>query len=57
MLRQALQRLSLADCQRLLRACAQTDRMIKGVDTGSPWDSLLANGLRLAGLELLPDKV
>lgn len=57
LLRQALRRLSLAGCQRLLRACAQTDRTIKGAETGAPWDVLLANGLRLAGLELLPDEV
>jgi DNA polymerase-3 subunit delta len=57
LLRQALQRLTLADCQRLLRACARTDRTIKGAETGSPWNALLANGLRLAGLELLPDEV
>ena len=54
---QALRRLSPSDCRRLLDACARTDRLIKGVETGSPWDFLLANGLRLAGLELLPDKV
>jgi DNA polymerase-3 subunit delta len=57
LLRQVLRRLTLVDCRRLLRACAQTDRTIKGAETGSPWDALLANGLRLAGLELLPDEV
>ncbi|HRD66336.1 MAG TPA: DNA polymerase III subunit delta [Candidatus Competibacter sp.] len=57
LLRQALQRLTLAGCRRLLRACARTDRTIKGAETGSPWNALLANGLRLAGLELLPDEV
>lgn len=57
LVRQALQRLTLADCRRVLRACARTDRTIKGVETGSPWDALLANGLRLAGLELLADEV
>ena len=56
LLRQALQRQTLAGCQRLLRACARTDQTIKGAETGSPWDALLANGLRLAGLELLPDE-
>ena len=55
--RQALQRLTSADCQHLLRVCARTDRTIKGAETGSPWDALLANGLRLAGVELLPDEV
>lgn len=57
LLRQASQRLALTDCQRLLRACARTDRTIKGAETGSPWNALLANGLRLAGLELLPEEV
>lgn len=40
-----------------LRACAQTDRIIKGAEIGSPWDALLANGLRLAGFEVLPDEI
>ena len=57
LLRQASQRLALTDCRRLLRACARTDRTIKGAETGSPWNALLANGLRLAGLELLPEEV
>lgn len=57
LLRQALQRLTLADCRCLLRACAGTDRTIKGAEAGSPWDALLANGLRLAGVEFLPDEV
>lgn len=52
LLRQALHRLTLADCRRLLAACVQTDLSIKGVESGSPWDALLANGLRLAGVEL-----
>ncbi len=55
LLRRALQRLTLADCQGLLCACAQTDRAIKGIDAASPWDILLTNGLRLAGLTLLSD--
>ena len=57
LLRQASQRLALTGCRRLLRACARTDRTIKGAETGSPWNALLANGLRLAGLELLPEEV
>ena len=57
LLRQALQRLSLADCRRLLRDCAKTDRTVKGVEPGSVWEGLLANGLRLAGLELLPEQI
>ena len=57
LLRQALQRLSGSDCRRLLCACSRTDRTIKGVELGSPWDALLTNGLRLAGLEWLPDEI
>ncbi len=57
LMRQALQRLTLGDCRRLLRACARTDRLVKGVEAGSPWDALLANGLRLAGVDLIPDRV
>jgi DNA polymerase-3 subunit delta len=57
LLRQALQRLTLDDCRRLLCACSHADRTIKGVEIGAPWDALLANGLRLAGLELLPDEI
>jgi DNA polymerase-3 subunit delta len=53
---QALQRLALSDCRRLLDACARTDRIVKGAETGAPWDALLAAGLRLAGVELLPDE-
>ncbi|MDS4020530.1 MAG: DNA polymerase III subunit delta [Candidatus Competibacter sp.] len=54
---QALRRLSPSDCRRLLDACARTDRAIKGAETGSPWDMLLAAGLRLAGQALLPDEI
>ena len=57
LLRQALRRLALADCRRLLRDCAKTDRTVKGVEPGSVWEGLLANGLRLAGLELLPEQI
>jgi DNA polymerase-3 subunit delta len=56
LLNQALQRLKLTDCQQLLRTCAWIDRAIKGAEAGSPWDALLTNGLRLAGLELLPEQ-
>lgn len=55
LLNQALQRLKLSDCQQLLRTCAWIDRAIKGAETGSPWDALLTNSLRLAGLELLAE--
>lgn len=51
-LNQTLQRLTLAACRQLLGDCARTDRIIKGMEPGSPWDALLANGLRLAGVGL-----
>ena len=54
---QALQRLTLVDCRSLLATCARTDRAIKGIEPGSPWDSLLMAGLRLAGRRLLPDEL
>ncbi len=57
LLQQTLQRLTLADCRGLLKACARIDRAIKGAGPGAPWDELLATGLRLAGLELLPENV
>ena len=53
---QALRRLTLTDCQRLLRACARTDRMIKGIEPGLTWDALLLSSLRLAGRALFPDE-
>jgi len=55
LVRQALQRLTLTDCQELLRSCSQIDRCIKGVEIGAPWDALMAAGLRLSGRELWPD--
>jgi len=57
LLQQTLQRLTLADCRGLLKACARIDRAIKGAGPGAPWDELLATGLRLAGLELLPEEI
>lgn len=54
-LHQTLQRLTLSHCRRVLGDCARTDRIIKGVEPGSPWDALLANGLRLAGIELFAE--
>lgn len=55
LVRQALQHLTLTDCQRLLRSCSRIDRGIKGAEIGAPWDELMAAGLRLAGRELWPD--
>ncbi len=57
LLQQTLQRLTLSDCRRLLKACARIDRAIKGAGPGAPWDDLLATGLRLAGLDLLPENI
>ena len=54
LVRQALQRLTLTDCRRLLRECSHIDRCIKGAEIGAPWDELLTAGLRLTGRELLP---
>lgn len=54
LLQQTLQRLTLADCRGLLKACIQIDHAIKGAGPGAPWDELLAAGLRLAGLQGLP---
>ena len=57
LLQQTLQRLSLAECRKLLAACAGIDRITKGAEPGAPWDDLLTAGLRLAGLDLLPETV
>jgi len=57
LLQQTLQRLTLADCRGLLKACARIDRAIKGAGPGAPWDELLTVGLRLAGLKLLPEEL
>lgn len=57
LLQQTLQRLTLAECRQLLSACAGIDRIIKGAEPGAPWDALLSAGVRLAGLDLLPEDV
>jgi len=54
LLRRALQRLPVNVCRRLLDRCARLDRMIKGVEEGSPWDEILSLGLNLAGRDVLP---
>ena len=56
-LHQALARLTLRQCRRLLNACARIDHTLKGIEPGSPWDALLAAGLRLAGQPLWPDEL
>ncbi|MCP5159850.1 MAG: DNA polymerase III subunit delta [Gammaproteobacteria bacterium] len=56
LVRQVLQRLTLADSRRLLQHCSRIDRCIKGAEIGAPWDELLLAGLRLAGRKLWPDE-
>jgi DNA polymerase-3 subunit delta len=55
LIRQALARLSRADCARLLGDCARLDRIVKGVETGDAWDTILQLSLALAGRRLMPD--
>jgi DNA polymerase III subunit delta len=50
----ALQRLSGAACNRLLRRCALIDRVIKGQAAGNAWDELLQLTLCLAGVNANP---
>jgi DNA polymerase-3 subunit delta len=50
----ALQRVSGADCNRMLRRCALIDRVIKGQAAGNAWDELLQLILWLAGVDALP---
>jgi DNA polymerase-3 subunit delta len=50
----ALQRLSGATCNRLLRRCALIDRVIKGQAAGNAWDELLQLTLCLAGVDAVP---
>ncbi len=57
LLRQALQRLTLKECQQLLSECARIDRSIKGVETASPWALFLTTGLQLAGKILFPGTI
>jgi DNA polymerase-3 subunit delta len=42
LLRAALRQGRLAGWRHLLRGCARVDRVIKGMETGRPWDALLA---------------
>ena len=51
----ALQRLSVTQCNALLRHCARVDRISKGQGAGSAWDELLQLTLKLAGNQALPD--
>lgn len=48
-LTRAAHRLGKADAHQALLACARADRVIKGIEKGDPWDSLLEVCLSLAG--------
>jgi DNA polymerase-3 subunit delta len=52
LLKRALPRQSPAGWEALLRRCAQVDRIIKGQESGSPWDELLNLSLGLCGRPL-----
>ncbi len=47
----ALRRLPAAGWQRLLRACARIDRIVKGAEAGDAWQELLQLALAVAGAE------
>lgn len=51
-MKKALSRHNRASLQALLRQCAMTDRMIKGIERGNAWDSLYQLCLSLAGFRL-----
>ena len=53
LINKALQRLTAADCQRLLQHSACLDRIIKGVEPGHAWDKLMLLSLDLSGQPLL----
>ncbi len=50
--RQGLQRHNRLRWQQMLRRAARIDRLVKGVDRGSPWDELLQLVLLMAGTRL-----
>ena len=54
MIRNALNRHSMASLQALLRKANKTDRIIKGNEIGNLWDELLQLSLGIAGLRYLP---
>jgi len=47
-----LKRHDAAAWLRLLRQCARTDRIIKGMETGDPWDELLQLVVQITGVPL-----
>jgi len=49
----ALQRHRLTDFDSMISHLAQLDKMVKGLESGDPWDELTAILLKLAGTELL----
>ena len=53
LIRGALQRLSIGTLRLLLRECAYTDRTVKGMAQGDPWEGLLDIVLTLAGVRTL----
>lgn len=53
LIRGALQRLSIGTLRLLLRECGQTDRTVKGMAQGDPWQVLLDIVMTLAGVRTL----
>lgn len=53
MVRRAIQRCRLSDLHWLMRKCAHTDRIIKGIDKGDEWNELLDISLALSGVNAL----
>lgn len=53
LIRGALQRLSIGTLRLLLRECGYTDRTVKGMAQGDPWEALLDIVLTLAGIRTL----
>jgi len=53
LVQQALQRLGRGDWWRLLQRCARIDRVIKGRESGAPWDLLQQLTACMAGVPVL----
>lgn len=56
LIRGALQRLSIGTLRLLLRECSYTDRTVKGMAQGDPWEALLDIVLSLAGVRTLDNR-
>jgi DNA polymerase-3 subunit delta len=54
-LQRAARRLDAAAFDRELLRAHRIDRMIKGVETGDPWDSVLELALGIAGKPVMKD--